>query len=41
MDIKKIYEAKHYKKLFDEYIEVGLYSKDFYDYYSEEDIIEA
>ena len=41
MDIKKIYEAKHYKKLFDEYIENGLYSKDFYDYYSEDDIIEA
>jgi ribonucleoside-diphosphate reductase alpha chain len=41
MDIKKIYEAKHYKKLFDEYIEAGLYSKDFYDYYSEDDIIEA
>ena len=41
MDIKKIYEAKHYKKLFDDYIEAGLYSKDFYDYYSEEDIIEA
>jgi ribonucleoside-diphosphate reductase alpha chain len=41
MDIKKIYEARHYKKLFDEYIENGLYSKDFYDYYSEDDIIEA
>jgi ribonucleoside-diphosphate reductase alpha chain len=41
MDIKKIYEAKHYKALFDEYIENGLYSKDFYDYYSEDDILEA
>ena len=41
MDIKKIYEAKHYKALFDEYIEKWLYSKDFYDYYTEEDIIEA
>ncbi len=41
MDIKKIYEAKHYKALFDEYVKKGLYSKDFYDYYSEEDIIEA
>jgi ribonucleoside-diphosphate reductase alpha chain len=41
MDIKKIYEAKEYKKLFDEYIEKGLYYKKFYDYYSPEDIIEA
>jgi hypothetical protein len=41
MDIKKIYEAKHYKALFDEYVKNGLYSKDFYDYYSPEDIIEA
>jgi len=41
MDIKKIYEAKHYKTLFDEYLKAWLYSKDFYDYYSEEDIIEA
>ena len=41
MDIKKIYEAKHYKALFDEYVKNGLYSKDFYDHYSEDDIIEA
>lgn len=41
MDIKKIYEPKHYKKLFDEYIDSGLYSKDFYNYYSDEDILEA
>jgi len=41
MDIKKIYEAKHYKALFDEYVELWLYSKDFYDYYSAEDILEV
>jgi len=41
MDIKKIYEAKEYKKLFDEYIEKDLYYRDFYKYYSDEDIIEA
>jgi len=41
MDIKKIYEAKHFKSLFDDYIEKGLYYKKFYDYYSEEDILEA
>lgn len=41
MDIKKIYEAKHYKALFDEYVKAGLYSKDFYNYYSEDDILEA
>lgn len=41
MDITKIYEAKHYKSLFDEYIKNGLYSKDFYDYYTPEDIMEA
>jgi len=41
MNIKRIYEAKHYKALFDEYIEKWLYYKKFYDYYTEEDIIEA
>jgi ribonucleoside-diphosphate reductase alpha chain len=41
MDITKIYEAKHYKTLFDEYVKNGLYSKDFYDYYTPEDILEA
>jgi len=41
MDIKKIYEAKHYKKLFDDYIKKWLYYKNFYDYYTEEDILEA
>ncbi|QFR39669.1 ribonucleoside-diphosphate reductase subunit alpha [Candidatus Gracilibacteria bacterium 28_42_T64] len=41
MDIHKIYEAKHYKKLFDEYIELGHYYKDYYKYYSDEDILKA
>jgi ribonucleoside-diphosphate reductase alpha chain len=41
MDIKKIYEAKHYSALFDNYIKKWLYYKKFYDYYSKEDILEA
>jgi ribonucleoside-diphosphate reductase alpha chain len=41
MDIKKIYESKHYKALFDDYIKSWLYYKNFYDYYSPEDILEA
>ena len=41
MNIKNIYSPKSYKKLFDEYIEAGLYYKKFYDYYSPEDILEA
>jgi ribonucleoside-diphosphate reductase alpha chain len=41
MDLNKIYEAKHYKDLFKDYVKKGLYYKKFYDYYSEEDIVEA
>ncbi len=41
MDIKKIYQAKHYQTLFRDYVNEGLYYKDFYDYYSEDDILEA
>ncbi len=41
MDIKKIYEAKNYAALFDEYIKSWLYYKDFYKYYSKEDILKA
>lgn len=41
MNIKKIYEPKYYKALFDEYVEKWLYSKKFYDYYTPEDILEA
>lgn len=36
-----IYTAASYKALFDDYIKQGLYYKDFYQYYSEEDILEA
>ncbi len=36
-----VYSPASYKALFDDYIERGLYYKDFYKYYSEEDILEA
>lgn len=36
-----IYTWNSYKTLFDDYIKKGLYYKDFYKYYSEEDIIKA
>lgn len=39
--IKDFYKPKSYKALFDEYINAGLYYKDFYKYYTEEDILEA
>jgi len=38
---KDIYSAAAFKAHFDQYIEKGLYYKDFYQYYSEEDILEA
>lgn len=41
MKLEDIYTPKSYKALFDEYIKNGLYYKDFYKYYSEEDILEA
>lgn len=41
MDLKNIYDPKEYKKLFDEYIDKDLYYRDFYKYYSEEDILKA
>ena len=41
ININKIYEAKEYKALFDEYIKAWLYYKDFYKYYSDEDILKA
>ncbi len=41
LEQKDIYSAEAYKKLFDDYIERGLYYKDFYQYYSAEDILEA
>jgi len=39
--IKDFYKPNSYKALFDEYIKAGLYYKDFYNYYSEDDIKEA
>lgn len=41
LEQKDIYTPEAYKKLFDDYIERGLYYKDFYQYYSAEDILEA
>ncbi len=41
MSMKKLYTPEAYKALFDEYIKEGLYYKDFYKYYSEEDILKA
>ncbi len=40
-DIKNIYKPEIYKDFFDDYIERWLYYKDFYKYYSPEDILEA
>jgi ribonucleoside-diphosphate reductase alpha chain len=40
-DVEKLYSPESYKALFDDYVKSGLYSKDFYDYYSEADILEA
>ncbi len=39
--IKDLYKPSTYKALFDEYVERGLYYKDFYKYYSEDDIRKA
>lgn len=41
MDINKIYEPKQYLKLFEDYIDKGLYYKDFFKYYSKDDILKA
>lgn len=41
LEQKDIYTPESYKQLFDDYIERGLYYKDFYQYYSKEDILEA
>jgi ribonucleoside-diphosphate reductase alpha chain len=41
MAIKDVYKPKAYKALFDEYVEKGLYYKDFYKYYTAKDILEA
>ena len=41
MDINKIYDPQEYLNLFENYIEKGLYYKDFFNYYSKEDILKA
>ncbi|QQS61739.1 MAG: ribonucleoside-diphosphate reductase subunit alpha [Candidatus Moraniibacteriota bacterium] len=41
LSMEKLYSAQSYKSLFDDYIQQGLYYKDFYQYYSKEDILEA
>lgn len=41
IDQKDIYSAAAYKAHFDDYIAKGLYYKEFYDYYTEADILEA
>ncbi|MBI2439394.1 MAG: ribonucleoside-diphosphate reductase subunit alpha [Candidatus Moranbacteria bacterium] len=41
IDQEKLYTPESYKALFDDYIKQGLYYKDFYQYYTPEDILEA
>lgn len=41
IEIKDFYKGKTYLSLFKEYIKNGLYYKDFFEYYSEDDIIAA
>jgi ribonucleoside-diphosphate reductase alpha chain len=41
MTMKQLYTPQAYKALFDLYVKEGLYYKDFYKYYSEEDILKA
>lgn len=41
IEISEIYTPEKYKDLFDTYIKEGLYYKDFYKYYSDEDILKA
>lgn len=41
MSMKELYTPQAYKDLFDTYVKEGLYYKDFYKYYSEEDIMKA
>ncbi len=41
MSMKELYTPQSYKNLFDVYVKEGLYYKDFYKYYSEEDILKA
>jgi ribonucleoside-diphosphate reductase alpha chain len=39
--IRNLYKKGSYKALMDDYIESGLYYKDYYNYYSEQDILDA
>ncbi|MEI8103740.1 MAG: ribonucleoside-diphosphate reductase subunit alpha [Candidatus Moraniibacteriota bacterium] len=39
--LKQVYTPKSYKALFDDYVKRELYYKDFYEYYSPKDILEA
>lgn len=41
MEIKDIYSPASYKALFDDYVKRGLYSSNFYEYYSDKDILKA
>ncbi|MEA3323265.1 MAG: ATP cone domain-containing protein, partial [Patescibacteria group bacterium] len=41
MSMKELYTPQAYKNLFDEYVKKELYYKDFYKYYSEDDILKA
>lgn len=41
VEVDKLYTPESYKALFDEYVKKGLYSTNFYDYYTEEDILKA
>ncbi len=41
MTMQELYTPQAYKDLFDAYVKEGLYYKDFYKYYSEEDILKA
>ncbi len=41
VDVDKLYAPESYKALFDEYVKSGLYSKDFYEYYTEDEILRA
>ncbi len=41
IDLKNIYSPESFKALMDDYIQAGLYYKDFYKYYSADDILKA
>jgi len=41
MDLKKVYSPEAFKEHFDHYIRIGRYARNFYDYYSPDDILSA